>query len=64
MYLLGWRTVQSCLFQCNNAEFFIDMENSSVLSFSRNNGELSVIGIQSVFPFLVVTVLCWDEIVS
>ena len=24
----------------------------------------SLVGIQSVFPFLVVTVLCWDEIVS
>ena len=43
--LLIWRTVQSCLFQGNNAE-------------------CSVIGIQCVFPFLMVTVLCWDEIVS
>ena len=32
--LLGWGTVKSCLFQCNNAEFFIDTGNSSGLSFS------------------------------
>ena len=43
--LLIWRTVQSCLFQGNNAECF-------------------VIGVHCVFPFLMVTVLCWDEIVS
>ena len=28
-----WRTVLSCLFRCNDADFFVDMGNSSVLSF-------------------------------
>ena len=30
--------------------------------FQANNAEFSVIGIQAVFPFLVFTVLCWDEV--
>ena len=33
--LLGWGTGKSCLFPSNKAAFFVDMENSSVLSFSR-----------------------------
>ena len=33
--LLGWRTVQSCLFRYNNAKFSVRMGNGSVLSFSR-----------------------------
>ena len=30
--------------------------------FQANNAEFSVIGIQAVFPFLVFTALCWDEV--
>ena len=33
--LLGLVTVESCLFRCSNAEVFVDMANSSVLSLSR-----------------------------
>ena len=32
--LLGWGTVESCLFRYNNPEFSFGMENGSVLSFS------------------------------
>ena len=30
LYLLGWSTVEFCLFRCNNAEFAVQMGNGSV----------------------------------
>ena len=61
--LLGWGTGKSCLFPSNKAALLIWRTVQSCL-FQGNNAECSVIGIQCVFPFLMVTVLCWDEIVS
>ena len=61
--LLGWGTGTSCLFPSNEAALLIWKTVHSCL-FQGNNAECSVIGIQCDFPFLMVTVLCWDEIVS
>ena len=59
-----WGTVQSCLlFRYNNAEFSVGMLVPGTVNLSLCPVN-SLIGIQSVLPFLVVTVLCWDEIVS
>ena len=51
---LGWRTVQSCLFRCHNAEFSVRMGNGSSCLFRYNNAEFYVeMGNGSVLSFSI-----------